>query len=273
MFDHVAIRAGDPEASERFYRTVLSALQIESSHAGEGVIEWDDFSIRAANEEHQATRHLHAAFVAPSRAHVDGFWQAGVDADYSDDGAPGERPRYKPDYYGAFLRDPDGNSVEAVHHGDTRRGGHVDHLWIRVRDLAAAGAFYTTIARHTGLREGRRWDQGVQLRGAWATFSLVCDGRPVTEGLSIAFPALDRETVQEFYEAALIAGGRSVSEPGELGEGEDRRGGCYAGGGCYAAFVLDPDGTEVGSVFRGTLNSRSRSISRFSCQRPSAPRS
>ena len=60
--------------------------------------------------------------------------------------SPGGRPEYGPDYYGGFLLDPDGNSAEAVHH-DLARDRHViDHLWIRVADVAAAKRFYATIA-------------------------------------------------------------------------------------------------------------------------------
>ena len=61
------------------------------------------------------TRGLHVGFGAPSREHVDAFWQAGVEKGYPDDGR-GARPQYREDYYGGFLRDPDGNSAEAVHH-------------------------------------------------------------------------------------------------------------------------------------------------------------
>jgi catechol 2,3-dioxygenase-like lactoylglutathione lyase family enzyme len=240
MFDHVTIRATDRLASARFYRTVLGTLGIEPSYAGPEMIEWDDFSIIAPEGEGPPTRLLHVAFVAPSREHVDAFWQAGVDAGYDDDGGPGERPQYKPDYYGAFLLDPDGNSAEAVHHDDARRGGHIDHLWIRVRDLDAAEAFYAAIARHTGLREGRRWEGGRQFRGAWASFSLVHDGTPPTEHLHMAFPAADRTTVEEFYQAATAAGYRSNGAPGERQQ--------YHAG-YYAAYVLDPDGTNVESVF------------------------
>jgi catechol 2,3-dioxygenase-like lactoylglutathione lyase family enzyme len=185
------------------------------------------------------TRNLHVGFVAPTRGHVDEFWRAGTEAGYADDGPPGERPQYRPDYYGAFLRDPDGNSVEAVHHGNTRRGGHIDHLWIGVRELAAAEGFYARIARHTGLRPGHRWEHGVQFQGAWATFSLVDDGRPPTENLHLAFPAPDRETVEEFHAAAVAAGYESNGDPGERPQ--------YHAG-YYAAFVLDPDGTNVESV-------------------------
>lgn len=239
MFDHVNIRASDPSSSERFYRTVLEPLGIRPSYEGEDRIEWDDFSILPETSQRPATRHLHIAFVSPAREHVDRFWQAGVQAGYRDDGAPGSRPGYKPDYYGAFLRDPDGNSAEAVHHDDGRRGGHIDHLWIRVGRLEEAERFYTLIARHTGLREGRHWERGRQFRGAWATFSLVTDDLPVTENLHIAFPAPDRQTVQAFHAAATSAGYRSNGGPGERARHPP---------GYYSAYVLDPDGTNVESV-------------------------
>src|ERR1043166_4662267 len=158
MLDQVILHASDYEASERFYRVTLGALGIEPSRAGAERIEWDDFVVASADGANPPTRNLHLAFVAPSRDHVDEFWRAGTASGYEDDGAPGERPRYTPSYYGAFLLDPDGNSAEAVHHRDVRRGGHIDHLWIRVDDLDAATAFYTEIMRCTGLREGRRWD-------------------------------------------------------------------------------------------------------------------
>jgi catechol 2,3-dioxygenase-like lactoylglutathione lyase family enzyme len=180
--------------------------------------------------------------VAWSREQVDRFWQAGVDAGYKDDGRPGERPQYSPAYYGAFVLDPDGNSAEAVHHEDVRRGGHVDHLWIGVCDLDASVAFYSAIARYAGLRAGRRWPEGgQQFRGAWATFSLMHDGRPPTQGLHIAFPAPDRETVHDFHEAATAAGFRDGGAPGERPQYHP---------GYFAAYVLDPDGIKVESVFR-----------------------
>jgi catechol 2,3-dioxygenase-like lactoylglutathione lyase family enzyme len=243
MFDHVAIRVADLTASERFYRTSLGAIGIEPSCTEADWIEWDDFGIAAAGPKDPPTRHLHLAFVAPSRDRVDEFWRAGKSAGYEDGGEPGERPQYTPGYYGAFLRDPDGNSAEAVHHADVRRGGNIDHLWIGVRDLEIAHAFYSTIARHAGLREGRRWDAGRQLRGAWATFSLVDDGRPPTEHLRIAFPAPDRRTVEDFHRAATAAGYRDNGSPGERSQRP----------GDYAAYVLDPDGTDVGSIFRERL--------------------
>src|SRR3954468_12009515 len=115
VFDHVGVAVSDLAASERFYRTVLSALGVEPSHADADLVEWEDWAIGPTDREHAVTRGLHVGFRAPDRAQVDAFWQAGIDAGYRDDGAPGPRTQYGPTYYGGFLLDPDGNSVEAVH--------------------------------------------------------------------------------------------------------------------------------------------------------------
>jgi catechol 2,3-dioxygenase-like lactoylglutathione lyase family enzyme len=142
VFDHVGIAVSDLAASERFYRTVLSVLCVEPSRADAGLAEWEEWAIGPTDREHPVTRGLHVGFRARDRAQVDAFWRAGVDAGYRDEGAPGLRPRYAPGYYGGFLLDPDGNSVEAVC-GDFEGAapvGHVDHLWLRVRDRRPAGA-------------------------------------------------------------------------------------------------------------------------------------
>jgi catechol 2,3-dioxygenase-like lactoylglutathione lyase family enzyme len=239
MFDHVTIRVSGRAAATAFYDLVLAALDVPPAARGAAFDEWDDFSLAQADDAHPVTRGLHVGFVAPSPAAVDAFWAAGRAAGAADAGAPGPRPQYKDSYYGAFLRDPDGNSVEAVHHDDVRRGGHVDHLWVGVADLDRAARFYAGIAPHAGIRPGASWDTGRQFRGPWATMALVADGRPPTTGLHIAFPAPDRETVAGFHAAALAAGGRDNGGPGERPE--------YHAG-YYGAFVLDPDGTNVESV-------------------------
>jgi len=242
VFAHVTLRVSDRGHSEHFYRTVLSSLGISPTHERDDVLAWDDFALLAADDAHPPTQHLHAGFVARSRAEVRTFWETGIAAGFADAGEPRERRQYRPDYYGAFLLDPDGNSIEAVHHGDTRGGGHIDHLWLGVSDLDAAQCFYTTISRFTGLRAGRRWEHGVQFAGAWATFSLVADGRPVTTGCHLAFPSPDRQAVREFHRAAVNAGYRDHGEPGERPQ---------YGDGYFAAYVLDPDGTNVECVHRG----------------------
>ena len=116
MFDHVAIAVSDLAASERFYRTVLSVLGVEPSQADAELVEWEDWDLGPTDREHPVTRGLHVGFRARDRAQVDAFWQAGIDAGYRDDGAPGPRTQYGADYYGAFVLDPDGHNVEVVNH-------------------------------------------------------------------------------------------------------------------------------------------------------------
>jgi catechol 2,3-dioxygenase-like lactoylglutathione lyase family enzyme len=238
VFDHVAIAVSDLAASERFYRGVLSALGIEPSHADAELVEWEDWDIGPTDGEHPLTRGLHVGFRAPSRSAVDAFWQAGIDAGYRDDGAPGPRPEYGPGYYGGFLRDPDGNSAEAIHdeRADHVQPGWIDHVWLRVADLAAAKRFYATIAPYAGIRLADDTPERVQFTGADGSFSLVDDGRPVTEHVHIAFPAADDATVRAFHAAAVAAGYEDHGGPGERPVYHP---------GYYGAFVLDPDGHNV----------------------------
>ena len=153
MFDHVTIGVADRHLSERFYRTVLSALGYDAPSSGDAFLEWNDFSVVQAVPPRPVTTGLHIAFVAPRREAMEAFWRAGVEAGYRDDGAPGPRPQYGPDYEGAFLIEPDGNGAEATFHGDRRSGQRIDHLWIRVADRAASRRFYTTVGEALGFSE------------------------------------------------------------------------------------------------------------------------
>jgi len=234
VFDHVTIRASDRRASERFYDTVLPVVGLEKSYSDEHFAEWGDYSLVQATADSPATKRLHIAFFAPSRDVVDEVWRVGTDAGYQDDGGPGLRPEYSNDYYGTFLLDPDGNSVEAVTHGGTKSSGAMDHVWIRVADLAAAKSFYETIAPHAGLRVSTETPERVQFRGESGSFSLV-HGEP-TEHLHWAFPADRNATVDAFHRAATAAGYRDNGAPGERPVYHE---------GYYGAFVLDPDGNNV----------------------------
>ena len=235
MFDHVTIRVSDRAASERLYATVLDTLGIEQTYAGEDFAEWDDFSLARTDASNPVTRRLHVAFRAPSRDHVDAFWRAGTAAGYRDDGRPGPRPQYSEDYYGAFLLDPDGNSAEAVHHGESRGAGGIDHLWIRVANVAASRRFYETVGPHAGLRAGRETsDRARFLVDGGGSFSVVAG--PPTEHVHMAFPAADDATVDAFHRAATRAGYRDQGAPGERAAYHP---------GYYAAYVLDPDGHNV----------------------------
>jgi catechol 2,3-dioxygenase-like lactoylglutathione lyase family enzyme len=233
VFDHVTIRVSDPAASERFYRTVLSALGIEPTSHVASFTEWEDFSLK---EGSPITQGLHVGFVAPSREHVDAFHRAGVEAGYRDDGAPGERD-YTDEYYGSFLVDPDGNSVEAVHHEDLREGGYIDHVWLRTEDIPAVRAFYETVAPVLGHDVRMHGDGHVQIVGPTGSFSFV-QGTP-SQNVHLAFPVDDNDTVDEFHRVATAAGYRDNGGPGERTEWHP---------GYYGAFVLDPDGHNIEAV-------------------------
>jgi catechol 2,3-dioxygenase-like lactoylglutathione lyase family enzyme len=234
VFDHVTIRVSDRAASQAFYGAVLESLGVENTYSDARFAEWDDFSLTAADDENPVTRGLHIGFGARSREHVDAFWRAGTQAGHPDDGTPGPRTEYRHDYYGAFLLDPDGNSAEAVHHGEIRPPGDIDHLWIRVADVPAAAAFYDLVGHYGGFR--RRGDEPdhAHFVGAGGSFSLVA-GTP-TEHVHLAFPARENATVDAFHVAALAAGYRDNGPPAERPRYHP---------GYYAAYVLDPDANNV----------------------------
>jgi catechol 2,3-dioxygenase-like lactoylglutathione lyase family enzyme len=238
VFDHVGIAVSDLAASESFYRTVLGALGVEPSHADAELIEWEDWDIGPTDRAHQVTRGLHVGFRARDRAQADAFWQAGIDAGYRDDGAPGPRRQYGPSYYGGFLLDPDANSVEAVHieRESAVPEGCIDHLWIRVRDVQTSRRFYTTIAPYAGLRLTHDAPERVQLSGPDFSFSLVRDDRPLTEHVHLAFSAHEDAMVRAFHDTAVGAGYEDHGAPGERVAYHP---------GYYGAFVLDPDGHNV----------------------------
>jgi catechol 2,3-dioxygenase-like lactoylglutathione lyase family enzyme len=238
MFDHVTIGVSDLEASRRFYALAIEPLGFPEPTTDGHFFEWHDFSISQARETRPLTRNLHVAFVARSREAVDEWWQAMTRAGHRDDGRPGPRPQYSPDYYGGFVLDPDGNSVEAVH-GEWPRPGEsrIDHLWVRVRDLAAQRRFYETIAPVLELRVGWDRQQRFHVAGAESQFALVHDD-PATENVHVAFPAPDNATVEEFHRIAVAAGFRDNGDPGDRDYHP----------GYYGAYVLDPDGNNVEAV-------------------------
>jgi catechol 2,3-dioxygenase-like lactoylglutathione lyase family enzyme len=150
MLARVTIRVDNLAAAEPAYGVVLDALGVKR---GPGYGRWGMFSLEPAGRGQRATRGAHIGFVAPSRAAVGAFWEAGLSAQLADDGAPGPRAAYGPDYYGGFLRDDAGNSIEAARHDGLRNdGGCVDHVWMRVSDLAASRALYDALAPTAGLR-------------------------------------------------------------------------------------------------------------------------
>jgi catechol 2,3-dioxygenase-like lactoylglutathione lyase family enzyme len=125
MIDHTGINVSNFEESKKFYVTALAPLGYEllqeldatvtgsSCVAGFGVDGKPDFWIV---EGQVNTPRIHVAFRAESREQVNAFYQIAMKVGGRDNGVPGVRSHYHPDYYGAFVLDPDGHNIEAVCH-------------------------------------------------------------------------------------------------------------------------------------------------------------
>jgi catechol 2,3-dioxygenase-like lactoylglutathione lyase family enzyme len=179
MFERVTVRASDVAASTSFYATVLAELG-----GGAG-----DFAIEAATSQRPPTQNLHVGFYAPSHELIAAFWEAGRKAGYADDGAPGPRRTYGENYYGAFLLDPDGNSAEAMNNAEARTDGQVDHLWIRVADVAAARDQHRPAAEAAGFALNHDAADRVQFKSPRGSFSFV-QGEP-TRHVDLGFLTID----------------------------------------------------------------------------------
>jgi catechol 2,3-dioxygenase-like lactoylglutathione lyase family enzyme len=123
LIDHLHLVVKDLAASRAFYRALLDVLGVPTGGEAEDFFWADELFVSTADSkaaQGRLTGRHHLAFQAKDRATVDAFYKAGLAAGGKDNGAPGERP-YHPGYYAAFLIDPDGNNIEAVHHGPARR--------------------------------------------------------------------------------------------------------------------------------------------------------
>ncbi|MBE7419187.1 MAG: VOC family protein [Ideonella sp.] len=125
MIDHTGVVVSDFGKSKAFYASALAPLGYQlimelpaatTGHtdvAGFGEPPQPDFWISRGSPNRPP---VHIAFRVGSRATVDAFYKAALDAGARDNGPPGLRPHYHPDYYGAFVLDPDGHNIEAVCH-------------------------------------------------------------------------------------------------------------------------------------------------------------
>lgn len=124
MIDHIGVKVADFDRAKAFYDRALAPLgasllmMVPAEHTGGVKIGGygRDRPVYWLHETGVAGEAKHVAFTARSRAEVDAFHQAALAAGGKDNGAPGLRPHYHPNYYGAFVIDPDGNNIEAVCH-------------------------------------------------------------------------------------------------------------------------------------------------------------
>ena len=128
LLDHVQLVVSDLDASRRFYGAVFHVLGVPMESNNPDSDFWGDELFVSKPDGPEAAGKLtgrhHIAFQAKDRAMVDRFYSEGLKAGGKDNGAPGERTKYHPGYYAAFLLDPDGNNIEAVHHGEAERSAN-----------------------------------------------------------------------------------------------------------------------------------------------------
>lgn len=123
LIDHLQLVVRDLAAARRFYQAALAALGRSIDGDGDGFFYSDELFVSTATSQAaqgELTGRVHLAFQAANREQVQRFFEAAVAAGGTANGAPGERP-YHPGYYAAFVKDPDGNNIEAVFHGEAKR--------------------------------------------------------------------------------------------------------------------------------------------------------
>ena len=125
MLDHIGLKVANIARAKAFYDKALAPLgvkiimEVPKEESGEGAFIGYGEGFKPyfwINEQPKATVLLHVAFAADNRAKVDEFYKAAMAAGGRDNGPPGPRPLYHPNYYGAFVLDPDGHNIEAVCH-------------------------------------------------------------------------------------------------------------------------------------------------------------
>ncbi len=125
MLDHTGLTVSDPLKSKSFYEKALAPIgyqvlmEVPKAYTnglsvfGFGVAPKPDFWMTEGTPNQPR---IHIAFRAETRKQVDEFYTAAMKAGGRDNGAPGPRPHYHKDYYGAFVLDPDGHNIEVVCH-------------------------------------------------------------------------------------------------------------------------------------------------------------
>lgn len=265
MFSHFALGTNDLERAQAFYTAVMEVL-------GQSLVHTDSDSaylmFAPPDRRHPHlfvcrpfdglpatwSNGFHIAYRAPDTVSVERFFEAALSRGGYDEGAPGLRPQYENDYYGAYVRDPDGNKLQAVCYTGGRRTGAtgdiISHITIGLADLARERAFYTAVFAELGIlelpAEGDDESSGYGLAGFQLPVVYVqptFDGRPATwgNGTHAAFAAASRDAVDQFHAAAVANGGFSDGPPG-LRPGYSPN--------YYAAYVRDPVGNKLQAVCR-----------------------
>jgi len=266
MFSHFTLGSNDLERSAVFYRALLAPLATtdQELRADVGMLritpdgnEKPSLFVVTPFDDLPATwsNGFHLAFAANSTDAVDACYAAGLSAGGTDDGAPGIRAEYQPGYYAAYLRDPDGNKLQAVCYTDRlseTSGNFFSHTTVGFADAKRERKFYYEVLAPLGIElSGEDPDTGElafsQPGKTFPVFYVVqpFNQRPPTwgNGTHVAFKAESTDAVDAFHAAALANGGTCEGPPGLRPQ--------YAPG-YYGAYVRDAVGNKLQAVHRAT---------------------
>lgn len=265
MFSHFTLGTNDIDRAQKFYSATMAAIGQTLLSASP-----DKFYLKYGLPD-QRYPHLfisepfdglpatwsngyHIAFNAADTHAVDRFHAAALANGGSDDGPPGIRPYYAKDYYAAYVRDPDGNKLQAVCYTKGRStgltGDIISHITVGLADLERDRAFYTAVLKVLGIveipEEGDAHSAGYGYLGLALPIIYLqppFDGRPATwgNGCHTALAATSREAVDQFHRAAIANGGSDEGEPGLRPQ--------YSAN-YYAAYVRDCLGNKLQAVCR-----------------------
>ena len=265
MLSHVTLGSNDLARSEVFYSALMSILRqelLEASHEHGflmlGQPDWHHphlFICRPFdNLPATWSNGFHIAFMAADQEAVDQFHKTALAHGGYDEGGPGLRPMYAPDYYAAYVRDPDGNKLQAVCYLDGRKaaatGDVISHITIGHADFERERSFYSAILAPLGMIElpDEAHDKlaGFGSEGFQTPIVYIqrpFNGRPASfgNGTHAAFSAPSRDAVDRFHAAALAHGGCSEGEPGLRP---------HYSANYYGAYIRDQVGNKLQAVCR-----------------------
>ncbi len=265
MFSHFTLGSNDLKRSEEFYRKALFEIEyvLIDAKAAQGYImfgrkdhDYPHLFISRPFDDLPATwsNGFHIAFHVETQEMVDRFYHSALEAGGIDDGGPGIRSYYAEDYYAAYVRDPDGNKLQAVYYSSGRTcgrtGSDISHITIGHNNLSQATQFYTAVLGVLDIvnipQEGDETSCGFGYLGMALPIIYVqkpFDNRPATwgNGTHVALHAKTRKQVELFYAEALKNGGTDEGAPGLRKHYSNHY---------FAAYVRDPFGNKLQAVCR-----------------------
>ncbi|MGF1632169.1 MAG: VOC family protein [Kiloniellaceae bacterium] len=258
MFSHFVFGSNDPASAETFYAAVLPLLGFTRlggdaqgfAYAHAGGLPRVVVARPADGRGFERANGYHVAFHAADEATVQRFHAAALAAGGSDEGGPGLRLAYAPDYFSAYVRDRDGNKLQAVTYPEGRKAGPggdvVSHITLGSNDLIRSGAFYEPLLKTLGLARlpAEETDEEDYAYGhAGCSLPVVFpqktfDGRPATpgHGSHAVLLAPSRQAVEAFHREGLRLGGGDLAAPADCRDG---------GPPGYGAGIADPEGNPV----------------------------